>query len=285
MRPRPPINGRGIFTGTGLIITGLAATLVALVFPIWSYADRSGTGVDVLNAQTMSTKFGPLSALDREFVTKVRLAGLWELPAGRQAQQKGTTPAVRPAGQHLVEGHVFLDERVRDVASRLGLALPNEPSDQQKQWLGTLDAAQGVTYDREFANILRLAHGKVFSVVAQVRASTRNSLVRALADDANTTVLDHIKVLEATGYVDFDALARDMATGSTPPLTPAPTPPGPTTDPGPAIPVTPPPSPTYPLPPPVASPPPPDRAQAERHIPTTLRPNGEKGMAFRIPLA
>src|SRR5690349_12124244 len=108
MRPRPPIKGRGIFSGTGLILTGLAATLAALVFPIWSYTDRSGTGVDVLNAQSVSTQYGPLSALDREFVTKVRLAGLWELPAGRQAQTKGTTEAVRTAGAHLVEGHTFL---------------------------------------------------------------------------------------------------------------------------------------------------------------------------------
>ncbi|GCB45256.1 DUF4142 domain-containing protein [Streptomyces sp. NL15-2K] len=256
MRPRPPINGRGIFSGTGIIITGLTATLVALIFPIWSYEDRSGTGLDVLNAETVSTRYGPLSALDRDFVTKVRLAGLWELPAGQQAQQKGTTPAVRTAGRHLVEGHTFLDERVRDVASELGLELPNEPTDQQKQWLATLNSAQSVEYDREFANILRLAHGKVFSVVAQVRASTRNSLVRTLADDANATVLDHIKVLEATGYVDFDALARDMVAGSTPPLTNSPAPPGPIADPNPPTPVTPAPTPSYPLPPPATSPPP-----------------------------
>ncbi len=256
MRPRPPIKGRGIVSGTGIIITGLTATLLAMIFPIWSYADRTGTGVDVLNAQTVSTEYGPLSGLDRDFITKVRLAGLWELPAGEQAQQKGTTPAVRTAGRHLIEGHTFLDARVRDVASKLSLQLPNEPTEQQQEWLATLSSAQGVEYDRQFANILRLAHGKVFSVVAQVRASTRNSLVRELADDANATVLDHIKVLEATGYVDFDALAQDMAAGGTPPLTNSPPPPGPMADPAPATPVTPPASPTYTLPPPATSPPP-----------------------------
>ncbi|MGW1612967.1 DUF4142 domain-containing protein [Streptomyces sp. NPDC002285] len=258
MRSQPRINGRGIFSGTGLIITGLTATLLAMVFPVWSYADRSGTGLDVLNAETVSTGYGPLSALDRDFVTKVRLAGLWELPAGEQAQQKGTTPAVRTAGQHLIEGHTFLDERVRDVAAKLSLALPNEPSEQQQEWLDTLSSAQSVEYDRQFANILRLAHGKVFSVVAQVRASTRNSLVRKLADDANTTVLDHITVLEATGYVDYDAVARDMVADSIPPLTPSPAPPGPTDAPAPAVPMSPPPSPspspTYTLPPAATSP-------------------------------
>ncbi|MEU6253534.1 DUF4142 domain-containing protein [Streptomyces sp. NPDC047043] len=255
MRPRPPVTGRGIVSGTGVIIIGLTATLLALIFPIWSYADRSGAGTDadVLNAQTVSTQYGPLSALDRDFITKVRLAGLWELPAGRQAEQKGTTEAVRTAGRHLVEGHTFLDQRVRDVAAKLGLGLPDEPNPQQKDWLATLNAAQGTDYDRDFANILRLAHGRVFSVVAQVRASTRNSLVRELADDANTTVLDHIKVLEATGYVDWDALARDMAATSTPPLTNSP---GPTTDPGQVVPVTPSAAGTYTLPPAASSPPP-----------------------------
>ncbi|MFJ1968811.1 DUF4142 domain-containing protein [Streptomyces sp. NPDC087903] len=254
MRPRPPINGRGILSGTGLIVMGLTATLAALIFPIWSYSDRSGTGVDVLSAQTVSTQYGPLSALDQEFITKVRLAGLWELPAGRQAEEKGTTQAVRTAGRHLVEGHTFLDERVRDVAQKLSLALPNEPNDQQKQWLATLNAAQGVDYDRQFANILRLAHGRVFSVVAQVRAGTRNVLVRTLADDANTTVLDHIKILEATGYVDFDALAQDLAAGSTVPTTGSPAPPGPVVDPAPALPVAPDPVPSYTLPPAASTP-------------------------------
>ncbi|MET7685373.1 DUF4142 domain-containing protein [Streptomyces sp. NPDC005423] len=256
MRPRPPVKGRGIFTGTWLIILGLTATLAALVFPVWSYADRSGTGVSVLADESVPTRFGPLSALDRDFVTKVRLAGLWEAPAGLQAEEKGTTPAVRTAGQHLVEGHTFLDRRVRDVADRLGLALPNQPNDQQRQWLAELNSARGVDFDREFANILRLAHGRVFTVVAQVRATTQNSLVRTLADDANRTVLDHMKVLEATGYVDFGALARNMAATSTPPVTASPAPPGPAADPGPAVPVSPSAPGGYGLPPAASSPPP-----------------------------
>ncbi|MGW2743032.1 DUF4142 domain-containing protein [Streptomyces sp. NPDC001450] len=251
MRPRPPIKGRGIFSGTGLIITGLAATTAALLFPIWSYADRSGTtDANTLSAQTVTTPYGPLSAQDRDLVTKVRLAGLWELPAGQLAERKGTTQAVRDAGQHLIDGHTSLDAHVRTVATQLGVPLPNEPNEQQKQWLATLNSAQGQDFDREFASILRLAHGRVFSLVAQVRAGTQNSLVRDLADDADATVLDHIKILEATGYVDFSALARDLAASASPVPTP------PAVDPASAVPVAPSPSTTYSLPPAAAVPPP-----------------------------
>jgi predicted outer membrane protein len=250
-RPRPPVQGRGIFSGTGLIIVCLAATLAALVFPIWSYADRSDpTGsVNVLSAQTVSTAYGPLSAQDRDFIVKVRLAGLWELPAGEMAEQKGTTAAVRMAGQHLVDGHTSLDAHVRTVATQLGVPIPNGPNAQQQQWLATLSGAQGQDFDREFANIVRLAHGRVFSMVAQVRAATQNTLVRDLADDANTTVLDHIKVLEATGYVDFATLAQQLA------ATPSPVASPPVVAPADATPVAAPsPSSTYALPPATASP-------------------------------
>jgi hypothetical protein len=89
--------------------------------------------------------------------------------------------------------------------------LPGQPTAQQQDWLGQLDRAQGAQYDKLFTQLLRRAHGKVFALVAQVRAQTRNSMVRALANDANTTVLDHITVLEDTGLVDFDGL------GDTPP--------------------------------------------------------------------
>ncbi|CUW31902.1 MULTISPECIES: DUF4142 domain-containing protein [Streptomyces] len=234
MRPRPPIDGRGIFSGTGLVITALAATVVALLVPLWSYADRQDpASASVLSAQTVTTPYGPLSAQDRDFVAKVRLAGLWELPAGELALRKGTTPAVRTAGRHLVDGHTSLDAHARTVATQLGVALSNEPNEQQKQWLAALNAAEGQDFDRRFAGILRLAHGRVFSLVAQVRAGTQNSLVRDLADNANATVLDHIKVLEATGYVDFAALAEELA------ASPSPVPAPPEVDPGAAVPVTP----------------------------------------------
>ncbi|MBV2354224.1 DUF4142 domain-containing protein [Streptomyces sp. J2-1] len=222
MRPRTPAPGRGVLSGTGLIVVALAATAAALVYPVWSYAGRSGAAsADVLSARTVTTPYGPLSAADRDFVTKVRLAGLWELPAGEMARRKGTTEAVRDAGRHLVEGHTTLDAHARTVATQLNLPLPNEPNEQQRQWLGTLRSSQGKEFDGRFAEILRLAHGRVFSLVAQIRASTQNVLVRDLAEDANATVLDHIRVLEATGDVDFPGIARDL--GASP--TPVPTPP------------------------------------------------------------
>jgi putative membrane protein len=201
--------------GTALVIAALVATVGALAFPVWSYADRSGTGAANLAAGTVNTRWGPLSAADRDFVVRVRLAGLWEIPAGQQAIERAPTKAIKEAGDHLIVGHTDLDKRVRVVAADLGIELPNQPNAQQQGWLQELSAAQGKDYDIKFANLLRSAHGKIFAVLGSIRNSTRNSLVRQLATDANQTVLDHITMLEATGDVDFDAIANAAAATTT----------------------------------------------------------------------
>jgi putative membrane protein len=243
--------------GTGLIVAALVATAGALIFPIWSYSDRSGTGLANLNAETVPTRWGPLSAADRDFIVRVRLAGLWELPAGQQAIERAPSNAVKAAGEHLVQGHTFLDARVREVGANLNMELPNQPNEQQQGWLDEFTAASGTDYETKFANILRLAHGKVFAVVAHIRNSTRNTLVRKLAEDANAIVLDHINMLEDTGRVDFDAIARDSVATTTASPT-GPPPPDPDVTPSPAGTVTP----TLTLPPAATRPPDPGASES-----------------------
>ncbi|MEU9302019.1 DUF4142 domain-containing protein [Streptomyces sp. NPDC048269] len=213
---RRPLSSYSVATrymvGTGFVITALVLTLIALLVPVDKFGGRAAAAAGQPAAEDdgagiLSTAYGPLTPADRDFVRKVRLAGLWELPAGRQAQQRGTRASVRTAGEHLIEGHADLDRQVIQAGQALGIDLPNQPSEQQRGWLDQLTQAQGDEYERLFVQLLRRAHGKVFALVAQIRAQTRNSKVRALATSANTTVLDHITVLEDTGLVDFDALA------------------------------------------------------------------------------
>jgi predicted outer membrane protein len=202
---------------TLLVIVALMSTVTALVVPVVRSAGsyRSPGTADAVPG-TVQTPTGPLTALDRDFVKRVRWAGLWEIPAGRMAVEKGGTPEVRTAGQHLIDGHTELDRAVLETAGTLGLDVPSVPSAQQQAWLKQLEGAQGDEFDRQFANIVRSAHGQVFAVVAQVRASTQNSTVRDLATLANSTVLDHMAVLEATRLVNFGDLSSPPATSPSP---------------------------------------------------------------------
>lgn len=200
--------------GQSWLLRILAVGLVAVIVPLWVYKQGGGSSVaaqtvasDGLPAGTLNTAFGPLTPDERTFVTKVRMAGLWELPSGMMAQTRTSNPSVHEAGKHLLDGHKKLDDQTLKIAAQLGMGLPNQPSDQQQGFLRQEQAAQGPDFDRTFAQLLRTQHGLIFQSIAKIRNSTRNTLVRQLADSANDIVLDHISVLEKTGVVDFDTIA------------------------------------------------------------------------------
>ncbi|WP_230396603.1 DUF4142 domain-containing protein [Streptomyces blattellae] len=202
-------------TGTLLVGGALGLTLAALAYPGLLGLETVASTGDRIIAQTAT---GPLTEADRDFVVKVRAAGLWEYPVGQMALEKGTTNAVVTAGEHLIDGHAALDATVREIAPELGIALPNRPSPQQQGFVATLQAETGAKFDRDMANMLRVSHGQIFNTIATVRVNTKNTLVRQLADQANDTVLDHITVMEQTGLVDMDDV---LFQETTPPKLPA----------------------------------------------------------------
>ncbi|MER6417098.1 DUF4142 domain-containing protein [Streptomyces humidus] len=161
---------------------------------------------------------GPLTEADRDFVVEVRAAGLWEYPVGQMAVQKGTTKAVKTAGEHLIAGHGSLDAACRGVAGELGITLPNQPSPQQQGFVAQLNADTGKQFDADMATILRATQGQILSTIASVRTTTKNSLIRALADKTNDTLMDHITIVEKTGLVDFD---KALSQSANPPGLPA----------------------------------------------------------------
>ncbi|MFB9907212.1 DUF4142 domain-containing protein [Allokutzneria oryzae] len=174
-----------------------------------------GLSLSVIASANAQAQTQPLEASDREMVEKVHLACLWEIPTGQQAAERGSSELVRDVGKHIADDHLALDEAVRQVAEQLGVALPDRPSAEQQAWMAEITAKTGIEYDRTFANRIRAAHGTVFSLVADVRASTRNDVVRALAQRAVTTVLQHMTLSESTGLVQSTSLVAQTNAGST----------------------------------------------------------------------
>ncbi|MFE2434360.1 DUF4142 domain-containing protein [Streptomyces sp. NPDC059409] len=187
--------------GVVVLFGAMTLTLTALAFPAVLGLDKPDGNQ---NRVVASTKFGPLTEADRDFVVKVRAAGLWEYPLGEMVMERGTTKAMKTAGEHLVVGHAGLDAMCREISPELGITLPNRASPQQEGFVATVDAKSGKEFDSAAVNIMRVTHGQIFPAIANIRASTKNTLVRQLADLANDTVLDHITVLEKTGLVEYD---------------------------------------------------------------------------------
>jgi predicted outer membrane protein len=213
-------------------LTVVLAMITALSVAVFQYWGRSQYRVTAATAATSvtaapdngwtPTQWGPLGPADRDLLIKVRQAGLWEGPAGQQAQQRGSSARVREVGRLIAAEHADLDAQVREVSAQLGVALPNQPTDQQRGWIGEIASQPVSDFDRTFVQRLRAAHGKVLPTIAQVRAGTRNDLVRRFATASAQFVTRHHEYLESTRLVDYSALPEAPAPAAAPPAAGAP---------------------------------------------------------------
>jgi predicted outer membrane protein len=189
------------------------AVFVAVILAIGATIWQSWTAGMPGMSGVVATQWGPLSPADRDLLMKVRQAGLWEMPTGQQLQQQAANPAVRDVGAKLSAEHMELDQKVRDAADKLGVPLPASASAQQMGWMKEIASKTGSDFDRTAVQRLREAHGIVLPVIAQVRVSTRNDMVREFAAESQVYVTRHISYLESTGLVDYSALPEQPSPG------------------------------------------------------------------------
>ncbi|MBU2665975.1 DUF4142 domain-containing protein [Actinoplanes bogorensis] len=158
------------------------------------------------NQLITDTGKGKVAEADRDFAVKVRLAGLWEIPAGEMAQERSDDPRIKAIGRNIADQHIVLDKMVREAATKLKIELPDKPNEDQQGWLAEMRDAQGKDFDQIYIDRLRAAHGKIFPAIATIRTSTRNDTIRKLAQRANQFVMTHLTLLESSNLVDFAAL-------------------------------------------------------------------------------
>ncbi len=190
---------------TGWLVGFTAMVLVGLLAPAGPAHAADGVPVPP-NGSLTDTGKGTVTPADKDFVIRVRLAGLWEIPAGNMAVAKSDNPKVVNIGRTISAQHVILDKMDRDVAGQLGIQLPNQPNGDQLGWLAEMKNASPATFDQIYIDRLRAAHGKIFPAIATIRASTKNDSVRLLAQQANQFVMTHMTLLESSGIVDYGAL-------------------------------------------------------------------------------
>ncbi|MCO8275024.1 DUF4142 domain-containing protein [Actinoplanes sp. TRM 88003] len=193
-----------LFRRSHLLGVVVAATALLLLAPGAAYAEP---GVpDPPSGLLTDTGDGDIAAADKDFAVKVRLAGLWEIPAGEMAQERSNDPKIKKIGRDIADQHVVLDKMVRDAARKLSIKLPDKPNEDQQGWLAEMRDAEGEEFDQIYIDRLRAAHGKIFPAIATIRTSTRNDTIRKLAQRANQFVMTHLTLLESSSLVDYESL-------------------------------------------------------------------------------
>ncbi|MPS98053.1 MAG: DUF4142 domain-containing protein [Pseudomonas sp.] len=89
-----------------------------------------------------------VSKNDQEFMNKAAAGGLYEVEAGRLAQQKASSSSVKAFGDMLVKDHSSANEELKALASAKKAVLPSEfPADKKKRLTKIAGAKD---FDKEF---------------------------------------------------------------------------------------------------------------------------------------
>src|SRR5258706_5162806 len=191
---------RGARFARWVVLVALVSSVLVAVLGSWRTPDLTAVSGYV------QTSAGPLGPADRDALVRVKQAGLWEMPAGVEAAKRGHSPQLRAVARKIADEHHDLDRITDLAAAQVGVQLPAEATVEQPDWVAQIEAAGDQDVDRIAVNLLRQAHGKVLPLLAQVRAGTRNDVVRHFLDTSMTFVARHIGYLESTCLVDYSSL-------------------------------------------------------------------------------
>lgn len=195
----------------------LGSSLVAIIVSM-VLAGRSPSSPQSLSALlgggSAQTQWGPVSTADRDMLIKLRQADLWNGPTGEQAAAQAGDPEVRRVGAALATSHGQLDVALMQIADRLAIKLPSQPSDQQQVWMAAIAAAPPQRYDATYVNLTRGAYGELMPLIEGVRAGTQNELVRWIAMAASASIEPNMRLLEGTGLVNYSLLPPSTSPAS-----------------------------------------------------------------------
>ncbi|MGP4028055.1 DUF4142 domain-containing protein [Actinomadura sp. 3N407] len=222
--PRPATAAAACVLAAALLAGGCAPmgrqTTDGGLQPARPAAGDGETGGDA-GQGAAETDGGLLSAADRLLLVQLRQAALWEIPVGRAAARRGSQETTRTNLGQIATRHIRFDEVNRQMAAKLNVPLPNRPTATQQSWMSEITGKSGTDYDKTVVARTRTAQGQLYTRAAEVRASTRNTVMRKYAQQVQTFLNGQLKRLENTGFVTVDTLPDPPAvTGAPPPGSP-----------------------------------------------------------------
>jgi putative membrane protein len=144
----------------------------------------------------------PLAAVaaddpDASFYKKAAEAGLYEVDAGTQAQDKGTSQAVKDFGAMMVKDHSAANDKLKALAATKNISLPTSASMGEMASKAKLDVLSGDTYDKAYIKSQIKAHREAIALFKKEAASGQDPEAKAFAAATLPTLHSHLKKIDA----------------------------------------------------------------------------------------
>ncbi|HEY9218754.1 MAG TPA: DUF4142 domain-containing protein [Phenylobacterium sp.] len=119
---------------------------------------------DTVGAAVGATSAATLGQTTDGYVAGAAVGDMYEIAAGKLAQQKGSNAAVKDFGAMLVKDHTATSTEMKPLATAAGQTPPAEMDQRRKGMIDNLTAATGADFDRAFIDQQIAAHEEALTL-------------------------------------------------------------------------------------------------------------------------
>jgi putative membrane protein len=139
-----------------------------------------------------------VSAEDRTFVASVSQGGMFEVAAGKLAEEKGAAQDVKDLGTTEEHDHQLVGAKLKSIAASAGIEMPSELNAMFQKKLDALGALSGTAFDDAWIKEMDDIHNKDGAAFAKEAKSGTNGELRAFAAETHAIVERHLGALHAS---------------------------------------------------------------------------------------
>lgn len=160
-----------------------------------------------------------LNAQDKAFHVGAHQSNLAEIAAGKLAQSKGQSAAVKEIGAMLIRDHTKLDAALRKLAATKNVSLPSAPNAEQRAAQAKLEAASGDQFDTVFVSTQLTGHMKAMQLGKDEAANGEDAATKKASAAAAPVIAHHGVMLRSAARelgvpTDVNAGRTGVATSS-----------------------------------------------------------------------
>jgi putative membrane protein len=130
---------------------------------------------------------------DEAFFKKAAEGGIAEVEAGKLAQSKGSSQAVKDFGAMMVKDHSAANDKLKSIATAQNISLPSTSGAKQIATKAKLEVLTGETFDKSYIKGQIAAHQQTAALFKKEIASGTDSQAQSFARETLPTVQAHLK--------------------------------------------------------------------------------------------
>jgi putative membrane protein len=157
-------------------------------------------GMNILSVSAAALLLGAMalaqSQQDKTFVKTAMEVNIGEMRIGQLAAKKGGSEGVRKFGERTVADHTRLENEIKPVAEKIGVALPTELATDDQALLTKLEGESGAEFDDTYIHAMVEGHREAVQAYKTEEADGQDAAVKNAATHGEQVVAEHLKLAE-----------------------------------------------------------------------------------------